>query len=480
VRSLPLPSARDQTMEEFGELTMVEGQMRSAWLKVLPTEIAGHHGVDVSSDFFAVGGTSMLLVKPRAEIERTFNVAIPMVQLFEKSTLRGMASRIDPIQTPDMTAAIDWINETKLNFDETIMLNPSPGAEQVMTPPKVIILTGSTGFLGRALLRHLIDIPTVSKIHCIAFRSKPTRSLPETFASPKVTIRGGDLLLPRLGLSDSSIKEIFSRADAIIHNAADVSFMKSYSSLRRVNVVATKDLAPLALPRKIPFHYISSARVAHLAKRSSFGEEPVTEYEPPTDGSDGYTASKWASEVYLERVNKATDLPVWIHRPSSIMGDEAADTDVMANLLKYSMMMRAVPIMEGSSSDIESYIDFVDVETVAHGVLEILEGEKVKRSEDGGAKFFYHSGEMVIPMTSLGGAGQAEKSDGVALGEGFETLPLGEWAERAKGLGMNELVVTFLNTALDGQRAGNTAGPGGGIEGLVLFPKLVKSTTGVV
>ncbi|KAL8908394.1 MAG: hypothetical protein Q9207_000813 [Kuettlingeria erythrocarpa] len=46
-----------------GDLNAMELQMRDIWLSVLPEQISQLHPVGAHSDFFEVGGNSMLLIK---------------------------------------------------------------------------------------------------------------------------------------------------------------------------------------------------------------------------------------------------------------------------------------------------------------------------------------------------------------------------------------------------------------------------------
>jgi thioester reductase-like protein len=64
--------------------------------------------------------------------------------------------------------------------------------------------------------------------------------------------------------------------------------------------------------------------------------------------ADEYTISKWASESILEKAHAKLDIPVMIHRPTSIIGANAPTTDMLANLFYYSKELRAVPALYGS------------------------------------------------------------------------------------------------------------------------------------
>ena len=70
----------------------------------------------------------------------------------------------------------------------------------------------------------------------------------------------------------------------------------------------------------------------------TFAEVSLASHPPPQGFKDNYAASKWASEVFLEKAAKALDgsLPIWIHRPSSITGEGVPDLDIMHNMMIYS------------------------------------------------------------------------------------------------------------------------------------------------
>ena len=88
---------------------------------------------------------------------------------------------------------------------------------------------------------------------------------------------------------------IFSQVDLIVHNGADVSFIKTYRSLKRTNVNPTKYLAQLPLPRRIRLHFICSASVAQLSGLETIGEISVSKWAPGPN-ADVYTSAKWVAE----------------------------------------------------------------------------------------------------------------------------------------------------------------------------------------
>ncbi|KAH8767211.1 male sterility protein-domain-containing protein [Diaporthe sp. PMI_573] len=172
-------------------------------------------------------------------------------------------------------------------------------------------------------------------------------------------------MLPHFGLSHNEATAIFGEATRIIHNGADLSHLKRFHSLREVNLQATKRLVDMCLPRRIPIHYISSASVCELTGLDAYPELSVSAHPPPGDGSDGYTASKWASERYLEKVHERLAWPIWIHRPTNVLREHDPELDLMQNMLRYSRALRAVPY----SLEWRGYFNLVSPGNVARSIL---------------------------------------------------------------------------------------------------------------
>ncbi|KAF9886948.1 hypothetical protein FE257_010689 [Aspergillus nanangensis] len=436
LKSLPLPSNVDLGPGEELEAEETESisLMRAVWENVLPVEILSQVQVSASSDFFHVGGDSMLLVRLQSEINKAFNATVSLFQLFDASTLEAMASMVATgAQTAPEKVSIDWESETAISPS---LLQIVPRTQRFTTHPEVVILTGATGFLGQAILNRLLKDCGVHTIHCLAVRRDLT-SLPDMFQSPKVIVHRGDLTLPRFGLSEQAVTTIFQEADAVIHNGADVSFMKTYHTLKLANVDSTKELVRLCIPHRLSFHYISTASVTHLSGQDIFHQESVSGFPPSSSpDTEGYIASKWASERYLEKVSDQCGLPIWIHRPSSITGDGAPATDLMTNLLQYSRALKAIPNADKWAGS----LDFISADRVAmHIADEVYED----CSWPGSVKYLYESGEREIPLSDLQGVLERE------TGDVFEKVDMHEWVSRAEDVGLHALLGEYLRGVVD-------------------------------
>ncbi|KAK4035028.1 hypothetical protein C8A01DRAFT_48697 [Parachaetomium inaequale] len=405
--------------------------------------------LDSQSDFFHVGGSSLSLI----------NLQHLIKQRFHSSSLGGMAAAVQAelpkaesgsdgaVGTTTIPASIDWEHEAALPSDlqqhqfDNEASSPPPG------PPGVVALTGATGFIGREILKKLINNTAISKIHLLAVRKQTSQLPPDwqsLFIDPKVAIHHGDLGAPNLGLTPAQISSVFSTADSIIHAGADVSFLKTYHTLRLVNVASTRELIRLALSsgRRIPFHFVSSATVARLAiGADSFGRESVRPHRPTADdaASNGYIAAKWVSEVLLENAAAQRGLPVWIHRPTSVTGEGANERDLMSNISRYVGQLKAVPDTRGW----RGRFDFVEVDKVAEDIVgAVVRGDD---GEAGNPHFRFQSADVQISGDEIA------SSNGDGDGDKFEVLPFGEWVDKAEEAGLDPLLVFYLRRAEQGQ-----------------------------
>ncbi|KAL2159579.1 hypothetical protein VTH06DRAFT_2148 [Thermothelomyces fergusii] len=403
-------------------------KMRDLWLNVLGESVHAHT-LGPNSDFFLVGGNSLLLIRVQGDLRKQHGLDVPLTQLFQRNTLAQMASLLDEKDGKDASASsgIDWPREIRLQ----------PALSQLRAPASpmprsglVIALTGASGFLGLELVRHLVRLPEVQTVHALAVRdpSKLAR-----VSSPKLVVHPGDLSKPRLGLTDTAAAEIFGKSHAIIHNGADVSFLKAYGSVRRTNLESTKDLVPLALQHGSVrhLHYVSTAGIATMLGHDLY-EESLGAF-PPASSPEGYVLSKWASELYLERASAVTGLPVTIHRPTAIVGENAPQLDVMSNILHYSRRMAAVPSMTA----LEGSFQFVPVEDVARGILDAVLSSP---SPSAPVRYRNHNGRPDDTVDVHALATYLAKR----LRRPVAVAPDAEWIARAAAAGMPHEVVEYM------------------------------------
>ncbi|OKO98061.1 Polyketide synthase-nonribosomal peptide synthetase [Penicillium subrubescens] len=132
---------------------------------------------------------------------------MPLCQLFEASTLQGISSRLQNITSEQASLSVNWDRELEGLLSELLSFLNIETSNRC-TRAGVVVLTGVTGFIGKEVLRQLLNDDRVYTIHCLAVR-KPLAQLPVIFAHPKVYVYNGNLGSPQLGLSDSDSFSIF-------------------------------------------------------------------------------------------------------------------------------------------------------------------------------------------------------------------------------------------------------------------------------
>ncbi|KAI0202910.1 hypothetical protein F4808DRAFT_468089 [Astrocystis sublimbata] len=496
---------RGRLLEEAEDLTPAESQMRLLWDKVLnkgekqdlsqelnliscatvPTSVIG-----VDTDFFLVGGNSLLAIKLRSAILRSFGVYFPLPDLFRLRTLASMASKAESEvqkllsngQSVELGAnrvtEDERTPEDDLDLDTEVMdlvgivesmrprgsLTPLRGTQKPSTIN--VLLTGATSFLGSRVLQSLGSDVRVGEIHCVAVRDRKGKreALKNHVDSKKIFQHHGGLTFPLLGLSNELFAELSHKIDVIVHIGAQISFLEPYSgTLRLANTVSTATLCAMAAQRSIPLHFLSSAGIASVLDGTSpLAPASTAEQNSPitksrTQSSDGYAISKWVSELLLERMALDRGVPVWIHRPTNIVGADAPAHDIVGAILRYSRLLGAAPILEGKSQStvheelhVTGAFDFVPVEDVTrdlaacvlNSVLSPVESRPGLSSGQSNkpAQFMHHSNrrKQKIPPRELNVYLEAVE------GKPFSSLPLDRWLQAARDEGFPLVLYEYL------------------------------------
>lgn len=432
--SLPIPE-QEPSGTQTNAVTLSEGQLRRLWQTLLrPTGPATELSRD--SDFFMQGGNSAVLIRLQAAIRAEFDVQIPIVDLYGASTLGEMAARISAQQESQGlqgAAAIDWDVETCPPDQTSSIVGPK---NQIGKEGLGVLLTGSTSFLGGSILLTLLNRPEVDKVHCVAVAESEIGSLPR---SEKLVIYTGTLLHPSLGLCDDELTKLGHGVDVIIHAGANGHCLNNYSSLRVPNVESTRFLAGMASQHGIPIHYLSANRVTLLSGSTELAPVSVAAFAPPTDGSEGYTASKWASERLLERTSSMTGLRVCVHRACAATGAAAPSEDALNALLKFSLALRVAP----KFTNFDGYFDFKDVAELSRDIVDqVLKDFNALPAAVPLLRYLHHSSKKKVPVQDLRTHMEA------VHGEIFEEVDVVDWISLASSKGLDPLIASYLEAVV--------------------------------
>ncbi|OXY92785.1 non-ribosomal peptide synthetase [Streptomyces diastatochromogenes] len=356
-------------------------------------QILGADDVTAADDVFVLGAQSLQAIQVANRLGVELGRDLRVAWLFQYPTAAELARFLD-----DRTPAAPGLPAALLT-DTALDPGIRPGAGRRPDVPRRILLTGATGFVGVHLLAELLAT-TEAEIVC-TIRARTTGeamdrvhqaleqhgfSLPEA-AKQRITAVRADLARPGLGLAPDAIGDLAETCDAIFHNAATVSIMREYGTLRAVNTESTRHLLGLAAARAIPLHYVSTLSVAPPASHSA--EVPEAFLPPHAGLRYGYQQSKWASERLLEQAAQR-GLPVTVHRLGRVVGP-AGTGYVNARDFLWSVLRAGIPagiVPELFEDEIWTPVDYV-----ARSVVHL--------SLDGAGPVFNHAAVPRVRLSDL-------------------------------------------------------------------------------
>ena len=424
LRALPLPQVT-KSSEDSGELTGTMIQLRRVWENVLSNKELGL-SINPSTSFFTIGGNSLLVVRLQSRIRDVFNVTVRLYDILGANTLGEMAEQIEESTSIDL---INWDKEIVL---PDVALWGAVDRQPLKTTEKVVLITGAGGFLGKHILAQLVASPEINKVHCIGLRDKPAGT-PRKLAvsSPKIITHAGDLSEPWLGLSESDFWDIAGEVDSILHIGAVRSFGNNYYLLRASNVTPTKQLIKMAAARRIPIHYISTARIVPGESAGDVAAS-AAEHLPAADGSNGYIATRLACEQLLERAASTLGIPTSIHRfvPAKVLSTEST---VLA--LEYFVGFVDEISMMPKFSGTKGHFEMTPVDKAAGSLAEALIGEQADETRT--ARFLHHECEVRIDISEMVAFLEERRGE-----KGFETMSGMRFIRRMKELGLRYFVAS--------------------------------------
>ncbi|WP_128429526.1 thioester reductase domain-containing protein [Streptomyces cyaneus] len=348
---------------------------------------SGHLVAD--ADFFDAGGTSVNAVEFVGALEDELGMEIDLDEVFADARPISLARRhlersgaasavperaahgaIQTVQPPAVAAPpltvarTDASDSTARPEDLTQILADLALADRLPftaspdpLPPRRILLTGATGFLGSHMLLDLLR-HSDAHVYCLVRATDEEAAVArlgealKSYALPwsseirrRITVLPGDIRHPRLGLTDDLWNTLAHEVDSIVGVAAAVDFLRGYQSLRTSNVLGALTLAELAATgRPKPLHHISSIAVFNEVGIPSMGEDdPLAHIDRLVAG---YDQTKWAAEVALRRA-RDHGLVVTALRPGGIGGHTKTGAynpqDLSSGLISAFGRFRTVP-----------------------------------------------------------------------------------------------------------------------------------------
>ncbi|MGZ5614644.1 MAG: thioester reductase domain-containing protein [Methylobacter sp.] len=310
-----------------------------------------------------LGLDSLMSVEVVNRIERDFGLRLSADFLTRLSSPQELAAKLMSRLQQQTQPALEAL-ELKL-ADEVKLPEDWHPADQIADcwPPRRILFTGATGYLGAYLLAELLE-HTDSEIYCLV-RAENTEAALERLrgnagyyglstALPVERIRllVGDIAQPLMGLDEMVYRRLTLEIDAVLSAGAHVDFTLPYSDLRASNVSGTIEMLRFAAAgRRKPLHFVSTLGLLMSKARSD--NDPAVESWPPDCAGEslvnGYEQSKWVAEHIL-KLAEDRGMAVAVYRPGLLTGDSSSgrfvNTDqFVARFLKSSIQLGCIPAL---------------------------------------------------------------------------------------------------------------------------------------
>ncbi|KAM9979442.1 hypothetical protein ACTFIY_008685 [Dictyostelium cf. discoideum] len=264
------------------------------------------------------------------------NTIITSIKMILNSLMKNNQNKDDNNKYLPSNRIDYWKSEMK--FDESIKPITNEIQLRNNNSEKIILLTGTTGFLGGFLLFNMVRLDSCKLIYClIRDKSKSSNPLHEIINNlkyhqlyqklnqsqiSKIIPIIGDLSMNKLGLSNDDYDTISKNVNLIINPGADINQKSSYQDCKLVNVNGLKEIIKLSLSslnQRIPIVNFSSFSVFFNQSLDKNFDESIL---PSIDNIDNlpteYMKSKVVGEYILLEASKNYNIPSILIRPPSI------------------------------------------------------------------------------------------------------------------------------------------------------------------
>lgn len=182
----------------------------------------------------------------------------------------------------------------------------SSQSQSAMASPARMLVLGATGFIGKELLRQLIE-----QGHSVRALVRSAASLPETLRGRMEVARGD------LGNRDDVMRAM-EGVDTVFHLAR--ANVKNWADYEELEIEATRRVAECALASGVKRFVYTGTIDSYYAGANAGTITEQTPLDPHIERRNLYARAKAVSEEILTRMHREEGLPLVIVRPGIVIG----------------------------------------------------------------------------------------------------------------------------------------------------------------
>ncbi|KAJ3158949.1 hypothetical protein HDU86_002118 [Geranomyces michiganensis] len=354
---------------------------------------------DVS--MFELGLDSLGATTLRNRLGKTLHKDFKVELIFDESTISSLAAALAGTSGGVAPAAEDDMHPVSRASQKAEQ--PSLGKARnllakylkqlsVMTPPttsmrtpierRTVLLTGSSGALGVAVLSTLLSTPSVDKVYClhrgednldreiqaVMQRGMDPKIVPAAAEQGKLEGLSSEFDDEWLGVGQKKYDELAAQVTDVIHAAWPVNWSFPVDAFDGSVKGVFNFLKFSTTTTRKSFHFISSVAAYTRPKNMTrIPEEPVPD-DPSVAAPMGYGLSKWVSERLIEEASRHLNINATIVRCGQLAGDSRSGA---WNKTDFAFALVATGLNLGILPESNEIVDWIPMDVAADGLVDL-------------------------------------------------------------------------------------------------------------